>query len=53
MDLFSRKAKFHEVVKNDEAIKFHAVKYQAGNRYPLALQCYQYIQQQALKQDRK
>jgi hypothetical protein len=47
MDLFSRKAKFHEVVKNEEALVYHAVKYQAGNRYPLAVLCYQHLQHKA------
>lgn len=47
MDLFSRKAKFHDVVKNEEALVYHAVKYQSGNRYPLAVLCFQYIQHRA------
>jgi hypothetical protein len=47
MDLFSRKAKFHEVVKSEEALIYHAVKYQSGNRYPLAIMCYQHIQHKA------
>lgn len=47
MDLFSRKAKFHDVVKNEQALVFHAVKYQSGNRYPLAVMCFQYIQHKA------
>lgn len=53
MDLFSRKAKFHDVVKSNDALQFHAAKYLAGNRYPLALQSFQYVQQQALKQAKK
>jgi hypothetical protein len=47
MDLFSRKAKFHDVVKNEQAVVFHAVKYQSGNRYPLAIMCFQHIQHKA------
>lgn len=45
MDLFSRKAKFEFVITNEEAVMFHAVKWQSGARYELAKQCYQYIQQ--------
>lgn len=45
MDLFSRKAKFEFVIANEEAIMFHAVKWQAGARYELAKQCFQYVQQ--------
>jgi hypothetical protein len=47
MNLFSRKAKFHDVVKNKEALVYHAVKYQSGNRYPLAVLCFQHIQHKA------
>jgi hypothetical protein len=47
MDLFSRKAKFHDVVKNEEALVYHAVKYQGGNRYPLAVMCFQHLQHKA------
>jgi hypothetical protein len=47
MNPFSRKAKFHDVVKNDEAVVFHAVKYQSGNRYPLAVMCFQHLQHKA------
>jgi hypothetical protein len=53
VDLFSRKAKFHEVVKDKEALQFHAVKYQHGSRYPLALQSFQYLQQQVLKKAKR
>jgi hypothetical protein len=47
MDLMSRKAKFHEVVKDEQALMYHAVKYQSGNRYPLAVMCFQYLQHKA------
>lgn len=47
MNLLSTKAKFHEVVKNEEALVYHAVKYQTGNRYPLATMCFQYLQHRA------
>lgn len=50
--LFSIKAKFHEVVKDREALMYHAVRYQAGHRYPLALHCYQYIQMEEIKKSR-
>lgn len=44
MDNFSRKAKFESVKFDPEAIKFHAQKYTAGAVYPLAKQCFQYVQ---------
>lgn len=47
MNLLSAKAKFHDVVKNEEALMYHAVKYQSGNRYPLAVMCFQYLQHRA------
>jgi hypothetical protein len=47
VDLFSRKAKFHDVVKKEEALVYHAVKYQSGNRYPLAVMCFQHLQHKA------
>jgi hypothetical protein len=47
VDLLSRKAKFHDVVKNEEALVYHAVKYQSGNRYPLAVMCFQHLQHKA------
>lgn len=48
MDLFSKKANFDDVVKNEEALMFHAVKFQSGFRYELARQCFQHIQQQKI-----
>ncbi len=38
------KAKFEEVIQSEEAIMYHAVKFQSGSRYPLAKLCWQYIQ---------
>jgi len=49
MDLFSRKATFEMVKENPEAVMFHAVKFQSGSRYPLALQCFQFIKQEQSK----
>jgi hypothetical protein len=43
-NLFSQKAKFEEVVKNDEALQFHYLNFENGQRYTLARLCYQYIQ---------
>lgn len=44
MNLFSRTASFEEVKKDDEALAYHAVKFQSGHRYPLALQCFAEMQ---------
>lgn len=51
--LFTNKAKFHDVVKNREALLYHAVRYQSGHRYPLALTCYQYVQLEQIKANKK
>jgi hypothetical protein len=44
MDKFSRKAKFESVKFDKDALTFHASKYIAGAVYPLAKQCYQFVQ---------
>lgn len=49
MDLFSKKANFNDVIKNEEALMFHAVKFQSGFRYELAKLCFQHIQQRKIK----
>jgi len=41
--VYERKAKFEEVVKDIDALKFHAEKFEQGFRYPLAKECYQYV----------
>lgn len=48
-DLYTRKAGFNEVIADPKAVEFHASKYLTGSRYPLALQCYQYLKLQELK----
>lgn len=48
-DLYTRRAKFTEVQADIKAVEFHASKYLSGSRYPLALQCYQYLKLQELK----
>jgi hypothetical protein len=48
-DLYTRKASFTKVVKDPQAVEFHASKYLAGSRYPLALQCYQHLMLMELK----
>ena len=50
MDLFSRNAKFELVMHNEEALLYHAVKWQSGSRYNLAKQCFQMVQ---LKKQKK
>lgn len=48
-DLYTRRATFTQVQGDPKAIEFHASKYLSGMRYPLALQCYQYLKLQELK----
>jgi hypothetical protein len=49
VDLYTRKAQFTRVMEDPKAIEFHASKYLSGSRYPLALQCYQYLMLMQLK----
>lgn len=42
MDLYSRKASFTEVIKDDAALQFHLSRYKGGQRDNLAKMCYQY-----------
>jgi len=44
MDNMSRKAKFESVKFDHKALKFHADKYASGSVYPLAKQCFQYVE---------
>lgn len=41
-NLLSRNANFEEVKLNQEALEFHMLNWQSGQRYPLAKLCYQY-----------
>lgn len=52
MDNYSRNAKFDSVKYDEEAVLFHAMKYEMGFRYPLALSCYQLTQIIKMKEDR-
>lgn len=49
MNLFSKTADFEEVKKEEEALLYHAVKFQSGHRYTLAVQCFSYIQVRELE----
>jgi hypothetical protein len=49
IDLYTRKAKFINVIEDPKAVEFHASKYLSGSRYPLALQCYQHLMLMELK----
>lgn len=49
MDNFSRKAKFEDIKHDIEAVKFHAIRYDTGQRDKLSLACYQFIQQAKMK----
>ena len=44
MDNLSRKASFDSVKYDKKALQFHARKYEDGAVYPLAKQCFQYLQ---------
>jgi hypothetical protein len=44
MDNLSRKASFDSVKYDKKALQFHARKYGDGAVYPLAKQCFQYVQ---------
>jgi hypothetical protein len=44
MDNLSRKASFDNVKYDEKALNFHARKYEDGAVYPLAKQCFQYVQ---------
>lgn len=44
MDNLSRKAKFESVKFDHKALVFHADKYISGAVYPLAKQCFQYVE---------
>lgn len=51
MDNYNRKAKFDNVKYDEEALAFHAEKYELGFRYPLSLACYQYLQIAKMKEE--
>lgn len=42
--LFSKNAKFEEVLLDEEALQFHYLNFFNGQRYPLAKLCYQFIE---------
>jgi hypothetical protein len=46
VNLFSNKADPELVKKDPEAVRYHAVRFQSGHRYPLALLCFHLIQQE-------
>lgn len=46
MNLFSKNADPELVKKDPEAIRYHAVKFQSGHRYPLAAMCVHWLQQE-------
>lgn len=51
MDNLSRKASFHSVKYDKKALEFHARKYEDGAVYPLAKQCFQYVQLLSIRTD--
>lgn len=52
MDNYSRNAKFETVKFDEEAVVYHAMKYEMGFRYPLALACYQLREIVKMKEER-
>lgn len=48
-NLFLKTASFQEVKEDEEALVYHAVKFQSGHRYPLALLCYAEIERRNAK----
>jgi hypothetical protein len=44
MSGYSRTASFEKVKEDWEAVKYHALKFELGYRYSLAVLCYQYYQ---------
>ena len=50
-DNYNRKAKFDNVKYDEDALRFHAEKYELGFRYPLSLACYQYLQIAKMKEE--
>lgn len=53
MNLFSKNADPELVKKDPEAIRYHAVKFQSGHRYPLAALCVHWLQQEQREEDLK
>lgn len=49
MNPFSKNAKFEEIKNDEEALMYHAVKFQSGHRYPLAVQCFTHLQVRELE----
>ena len=52
MNLFSKNADFEEVKKDQEALMWHAVKFQSGHRYTLARQCFAFVQEENAKRSK-
>jgi hypothetical protein len=44
---YGNNAKFEDVLKDNYALDSHYRKFKTGFRYSLAVQCYQYVEQQA------
>lgn len=52
MDNYSRNAKFETVKFDEDAVAFHAMKFELGFRYPLSVACYQMLQIIKMKEDK-
>lgn len=52
MDNYRRDAKFETVKFDEDAVAFHAMKFDLGFRYPLSVACYQMIQIMKMKEEK-
>jgi hypothetical protein len=50
-NLFSKNADPELVRQDPEAIRYHAVKFHSGHRYPLAALCVHWLQQEQREED--
>lgn len=48
---YANNAKIEEVLKDNYALDSHYRKFKSGFRYPLAVQCFQYVEQKAQQGD--
>lgn len=48
-DPYSKKAKYWEIVNNQDAVKFHAARFENGQRDQLAKMCFTHIEHDKYK----
>ncbi len=49
VSIFSKKAKYEDVLLEREAVKFHYERHTQGNRDLLAVQCFQFVESKILE----